>query len=67
MRTEEHQSSEWLSATELGQWLGLGRTKTYTLLREEIPSYRIGGRTLRVRREDIEAWLQGNRHSHRND
>jgi excisionase family DNA binding protein len=66
MRTQEHQSSEWLSPTDLGQWLGLGRTKTYTLLREEIPSYRIGRRTLRVRREDIDAWLRTNRHSQQN-
>ena len=66
MRTQEHQGGEWLSPTELGLWLGVGRTKTYTLLRDEIPSYRIGSRTLRVRREDIEAWLRTNRHSHKN-
>jgi len=63
MRTEHHSADEeWLSATELGKWLGIGRSKAYALLREEIPAHRIGKSTLRVRRADVEAWLQSNRH-----
>jgi excisionase family DNA binding protein len=65
MRTEHHSGEEWLSATELGEWLGIGRSKAYALLREEIPAHRIGKSTLRVRRDDVEAWLQSNRHPNR--
>jgi excisionase family DNA binding protein len=55
----EAESKDWYSPDELWQWLGLGRTKTYELLRSgEIPSYRIG----RIRREDIEAWLEQNKY-----
>ena len=67
MRTEHHSGDkEWLSATELGEWLGIGRSKAYALLREEIPAHRIGKSTLRVRRDDVEAWLQSNRHPQQN-
>lgn len=52
---------EWYSPDELWRWLGLGRTKTYELLQSgEIPSYKIG-RVRRIRRRDIEAWLEHNR------
>jgi excisionase family DNA binding protein len=67
MRTEHHSGDEeWLSATELGKWLGIGRSKAYALLREEIPAHRIGKSTLRVRRDDVEAWLQSNRYPQQN-
>lgn len=57
----EAESKDWYSPDELWRWLGLGRTKTYELLRSgEIPSYRIG-RIRRIRREDIEAWLEQNK------
>jgi excisionase family DNA binding protein len=52
---------EWYSPDELWRWLGLGRTKTYELLQSgEIPSHKIG-RIRRIRRRDIEAWLQHNK------
>jgi excisionase family DNA binding protein len=55
----EVESKDWYSPDELWRWLGLGRTKTFELLRSgEIPSYRIG----RIRREDIEAWLEQNKY-----
>lgn len=55
------ESKEWYSPDELWRWLGLGRTKTYELLQSgEIPSYKIG-RIRRIRRQDIEAWLEQNR------
>ncbi len=58
----EAESKDWYSPDELWRWLGLGRTKTYELLRSgEIPSYRIG-RIRRIRREDIEAWLEQNKY-----
>ncbi len=58
VRTEK----EWFTTDELIRWLGLGRTKTYELLRSgEIPSYKIG-RVRRIRRKDVEAWLERNRY-----
>ena len=57
----EAEGKEWYSPDELWRWLGLGRTKTYELLQSgEIPSYKIG-RVRRVRRQDIEAWLERSR------
>jgi excisionase family DNA binding protein len=55
------EQKEWFATDELVSWLGLGRTKTYEMLRSgEIPSYKIG-RIRRIRRQDIEAWLEGNK------
>ncbi len=55
------ESKEWFTTDELVRWLGLGRTKTYEMLRTgEIPSYKIG-RLRRIRRQDVEAWLESNR------
>lgn len=57
----EAENKDWYSPDELWRWLGLGRTKTYELLRSgEIPSYKIG-RVRRIRRSDIEGWLERNR------
>jgi excisionase family DNA binding protein len=53
---------EWFTTEGLVRWLGLGRTKTYELLRSgELPSYKIG-RVRRIRRRDVEAWLERNRY-----
>ncbi len=51
---------ELLTTSDVASMLGLGRTRTYELLRSEIPSYRIG-RVIRVHRQDIETWLQTNK------
>lgn len=48
---------EWLSPSELAEHFGLGMTRTYKLLRSEIPSYRIG-RVIRVSHQDISTWLE---------
>ncbi len=52
------QDEDWLSPSEVASMLGLGMTKTYSLLREELPSYRIGRRVIRVHKNDIETWLE---------
>ena len=58
----ETPQKEWLTTDELKRWLGIGRTKTYELLATgEIPSYMIGGRIRRIRRQDVEAWLERNK------
>jgi excisionase family DNA binding protein len=55
------QQREWFSAEELRRWLSLGKTKTQELLQSgEIPSYRIG-RVRRIRRADVEHFLEQNR------
>jgi len=55
------EQKEWFTTDELVRWLGLGRTKTYEMLRSgEIPSYKIG-RVRRIRRRDVEAWLERNK------
>ncbi len=59
------QDEDWLSPSEVASTLGLGMTRTYELLRLEIPSYRIG-RVIRVHRQDIETWLQTNKVTPRN-
>jgi excisionase family DNA binding protein len=56
----DHQR-EWFSAEELRRWLGLGKTKTQELLQSgRIPSYRID-KVRRIRRADIENFLERNR------
>ncbi len=53
---------EWLTVLELHNWIGLGRSKAYELIQTgEIPSYRIG-RVIRIRRQDVEDWLEKNRY-----
>ena len=54
---------QWLSVADLQAWLSLGRSKTYELLNDPdgIPGYRIG-RVIRVRRQDVEKWLENNRY-----
>jgi excisionase family DNA binding protein len=52
---------EWMSPKEFQEWLGIGKTKCYEILsRQEIPSYRIG-RISRIKKADIEHWLESNR------
>jgi excisionase family DNA binding protein len=54
----EVEHKEWFTPDELVRWLGIGRTKTYEMLRSgEIPSYKIG-RIRRIRRQDVDAWLE---------
>ena len=48
---------DFLTVAELQRYLNLGRTKTYELLASrEIPSYKIG-HAVRVRRQDVEEFL----------
>jgi excisionase family DNA binding protein len=54
-------TAEWFTLAELGEWLKVSRTTAYRLVStREIPAYRIG-RAMRVRRADIERWLEENR------
>ena len=52
----------WMTTEELIAHLRLGRTKTYSLLRSaDIPSYMIG-RVRRIKRADVESWLEENKY-----
>ncbi len=51
-----------LTIADLQNWIGLGRSKSYQLVQTgEIPSYRIG-KLIRLRRSDVEEWLNRNRY-----
>lgn len=55
-------AGDFISAEELGQWLMLGRTRTWELLAGgEIPSYKIG-RLRRIRKVDVERYLAAHVH-----
>jgi excisionase family DNA binding protein len=58
---ESHRSNmpdEWFTLAELGDWLKDSRTTAYRLVRDRrIPSYRVG-RATRVRRRDVERWME---------
>jgi len=54
-RTE---SREWLRVPEAAELLGLPRTRTYELIqRGELPAVRIGERSIRVNRAELERFL----------
>jgi putative molybdopterin biosynthesis protein len=52
---------ELLTVDQVQELLKVGRTFAYSLVRSgELPSYRVG-RLLRVRRRDVEHWLEENK------
>ena len=55
-------TKEWLTLSDLCELLGIGRTLAYQLIAERtIPAVRIG-RAIRVRKVDVEEWLEENRY-----
>jgi len=49
---------EWLRVPEAAELLGLPRTRTYELIqRGELPAVRIGERSIRVNRAELEQFL----------
>ena len=52
----------WLRVPEAAELLGLPRTRTYELIqRGELPAVRIGERSIRVNRRELEKFLLENR------
>ena len=52
---------ELLTIDQVQQHLKVGRTFAYSLVRSgQLPSYRVG-RLLRVKRQDVDYWLDRNR------
>jgi excisionase family DNA binding protein len=55
-------TKEWLTVADICKLLGIGRTLAYQLVAEHaIPAVRIG-RAIRVRKVDVEQWLEENRY-----
>ncbi len=53
---------QWLKVPEVAELLRLPRTRTYELIqRGELPAVRIGERSIRVRRDELERFLQEER------
>ena len=61
-RPQERKGLDLLSIPELCQELGMGKSWVYRRLRSgEIPSVKLG-RSIKVKREDLEAYLESRRH-----
>ena len=56
-RTMDPALKVWLRPQEAAMYLGIGRTKMFTLIREEIPSVKVG-RTRHVRRADLDGYME---------
>jgi excisionase family DNA binding protein len=51
-----------LTVVQVQEMLQVSRSFAYALLSSgELPSYRVGGKLRRVRRRDVEAWLEENK------
>ncbi len=48
----------WLSAKEVSEYLGVGRSTVYKWIeRHELPAHKIG-RLWKFRREEVDAWIR---------
>jgi excisionase family DNA binding protein len=55
MKTTE---KEWLKVPEAAELLGLPKTRAYELIQQgELPAVRIGERSIRVKRSELERFL----------
>jgi len=53
---------EWLTVPEVAEYLRLPRTRAYELIAQgHIPAVRVGERSIRVSRRELEAFLSENR------
>ena len=58
----ETQVREWLKVPEVAEELGIPRSRAYKLIqRGELPAVRIGERSIRVNRTELERFLLENR------
>jgi excisionase family DNA binding protein len=55
---DAQENREWLRVPQAAELLGLPRTRTYELIqRGELPAVRIGERSIRVNRRELERFL----------
>lgn len=60
--TIETTEAKWMTSDEAQEYLRIGKTKFYSLLYSgKLPSYRIG-RAHRLRRADLDAFVEANRY-----
>jgi excisionase family DNA binding protein len=58
----ETTEKEWLKVPEAAELLGLPKTRTYELIQQgELPAVRIGERSIRINRAELERFLLENR------
>lgn len=50
--------SKLLNAHQVAEILGVSRTQAYRLMETELPSVRFGERTVRVRPEDLQQYIE---------
>ena len=54
----ETETRQWLKVPEVAQELGIPRSRAYELIQHgELPAVRIGERTIRVNRRELEQFL----------
>jgi len=54
----EATEKDWLKVPEAAELLGLPKTRTYELIQQgELPAVRIGARSIRVNRRELERFL----------
>lgn len=59
--TEKEQEG-WMTVKEAAEWLRLPRNRCYALINDgELPAVRLGERSIRLNRKEIEAFLAANR------
>ena len=62
MKTPSAGQKSWLTVPEAAEELRIPRTRCYELIqRGELPAVRIGERSIRVNRRELELFLLGNR------
>ena len=55
---EQAGTNQWLKVVEVAELLQLPRTRTYELIhRGELPAVRVGERSIRVHRDELERFL----------
>jgi excisionase family DNA binding protein len=58
----ETTEKEWLKVPEVAELLGLPKTRAYELIQQgELPAVRIGERSIRINRAELERFLLENR------
>ncbi len=62
METKPREREDWMKVPEAAEWLGIPRSRAYDLVsRGEIPAVRLGQRSIRVNRRDLEEFLRRER------
>jgi excisionase family DNA binding protein len=59
MDPEDDEPPRWLTTVQAAKWLGVGQKSVLKLVNDgRIRGYRVGDRTIRLRKSDIDAYLE---------